>query len=175
MIDDCFTALAEPGRIRTIAEYQICDPGLRERLDARCRRTADLLGTPTAAVTVVLDSALVLIGSYGLTGLLAAVGGSPVEWAFCGYALLGGEATYVVPDAGAHPVHATSPLVLRDGVRAYAGVPVCGHDGQVLGMHCVTAGSPTRFGREHLDLLRTAATEVSEILDEYRISDSVPV
>lgn len=163
-----FLPLRDVERVRTIAGYDLFNPALRQLLDEISRRTAAALDMRTAMVSFVLDTTQAVAGSYGLRGVLAYAQGSPVEWAFCAHAVLSGQSTYVVADATADPRHAASPLVTHEGVRAYAGAPVTGADGTLLGMHCVLAECPRQFTEEELAVLVRAAAEISALIAGYR-------
>lgn len=161
--------LTSADRIRTLAAYDLFNTALRRRLAEISKRTAQRLGVPTALVSIVLDSAVYHAGGHGVTGWMAAAEGTPIEWAFCAHAALSGESVYVVTDATTSPVHSRSPLVTEQGIRAYAGAPLTDPGGQVLGMHCVTAASPREFTEEELDVLRSTADEIMEVLAGYRL------
>lgn len=160
--------LSDLGRMRAITSYDLLEPTLRDRLDAITARTAERLGQPVSLVTVVLDTAQLVIGNSGLEGWIVATGGTPVEWAFCARAVMA-NAPYVVPDAQVDPVQRHNPLVAFDNVRAYAGVPLRGEDGHVLGAHCVINSEPQQFAPEQVAELEQAAAEITTILREYRL------
>lgn len=162
-------ALSDLARMRAITSYDLLDPGLRDQLDAVTARTSRELGQPISLVTVVLDSALLVLGNTGLEGWIVATGGTPVEWAFCARAVLS-NAPYVVDDASEDPVQRHNPLVQFDGVRAYAGVPLRTPDGHVLGAHCVLNSEPQAFTPAQVAVLETAAAEINEILNGYRLA-----
>lgn len=161
-------SFAAPERMRVLAGYDLFNPRLRAALDRVCQHTAHQLDMPTSMVSILLDSAQFFAGSHGLEGWLAAAEGTPIEWSFCARAALAGGRVYVVEDAPEHPAHRDSPLVTREGTRAYAGVAVRSPDGQVVGMHCVVSTSPRRFSDADLGILRKAADEVTDLLESYR-------
>ncbi|WP_229068256.1 GAF domain-containing protein [Actinoplanes sp. DH11] len=159
---------AVPDRYEILAAIDLDDPELRRHLDRVAARTAERLGQPIALVSMVLDTAQVFPGSYGLTGWLAEMAGTPIEWSFCVNAVRTGAA-YVVPDATADAEQADNPLVTVDGVRSYAGVPIV-IDGAVLGAHCVLGRDSHDFTDADLAELRRSAEEISELLQSYRLS-----
>jgi len=163
-------ALSDLGRMRAITSYDLLEPTLRDRLDAITARTAARLGQPVSLVTVVLDTAQLVIGNSGLEGWIVATGGTPVEWAFCARAVMA-NAPYVVADATVDPVQQHNPLVAIDNVRAYAGVPLRGDDGHVLGAHCVLNSEAQQFTPDQVAELELAAAEITAILREYKLGD----
>lgn len=160
-------ALSDITRLREIAAYNLFDRTMRAELDVICQRTADKLDQPIGLVTIVLDSAQLVIGKSGLAGWIAASEGTPAEWAFCARAVTS-EMPYLVPDAVADAVQKDNPLVRFDGVAAYAGVPLRSPNGQMLGAHCVLNDRAQDFTAEHVALLEEAATEIVAVLDRYR-------
>jgi GAF domain-containing protein len=155
MIDD-------PDRIAVLSRIDLDDTELRSRLDEITERTARRLGQPVGLVSMVLDSAQFFIGSHGLDGWLAEVGGTPIEWSFCANVVTSGE-DYVVPDAAVDIKQATNPLVENDGIRAYAGAPIV-VDGAILGAHCVLGYAAHNFDEEDLAEIRRGAAEIAELL-----------
>ncbi|MEU4563688.1 GAF domain-containing protein [Actinoplanes sp. NPDC023936] len=155
-----------PDRFEVLADIDLDDPELRRRLDLISERTAGRLGQPVALVSMVLDTAQVFPGSYGLTGWLAEMAGTPIEWSFCVNAVETGAA-YVVPDTTVDAKQADNPLVTVDGVRSYAGVPII-VDGAVLGTHCVLGTDAREFTDADLAELRRGADEISGVLGAYR-------
>ncbi|BAL88135.1 hypothetical protein AMIS_29150 [Actinoplanes missouriensis 431] len=166
MSADRHDTAAGSDRYDVLADIDLDDPELRDRLNRIAERTAERLGQPIALVSMVLDTAQVFPGSYGLTGWLAEMGGTPIEWSFCVNAVNSGT-SYVVPDATDDALQSTNPLVTNDGIRSYAGVPVV-LDGAVLGTHCVLGTAAHVFTDADLAELRRGAEEVSELLRAYR-------
>ena len=110
-------------------------------------------------VSVVLDEALHVAGSHGIDGLwLAETRGHPVEWSFCATSVRTRDA-FVVPDAPEHPEHRANPLVVQDGVRCYAGVPLISSRGFVLGNLCVVGLEAREFSDGDVAALRELASE----------------
>lgn len=143
-------ALADIERLTAVAAYNLFDPVLRTALNAICARTAAALDQPIGLVTIVLDSAQLVIGKSGLQGWIADTDSltdldrSPVYQAFCARAVLA-NCPCVVGDAINHPDQAYNPLVFDDGIRAYAGIPLRSPSGRTLGAHCVLNAEPQRF------------------------------
>ncbi|MFC7529285.1 GAF domain-containing protein [Actinoplanes sp. GCM10030250] len=162
-------SIPTPNRFEIMARINLDDPELRRRLDSIAKRTADRLGQPIALVSMVLDTAQIFPGSYGLQGWLDELAGTPIEWSFCVNAVNSGTA-YVVPDATTDAQQSTNPLVTIDGVRSYAGVPIV-VDGAILGAHCVLGPNPHPFTDADLAELRRGAEEISQILRSFPLAD----
>lgn len=167
MIDQS-PVLATAERLLDVARYDLDDRHLRVELDALAADLAKDVGTPAAAITVLLDTVQCFAGAHGMTGLQADVGGTPIEWAFC--AQVGTrKAPYVVEDATTDPIQHDSPLVTREGVRAYAGVPIVSPHGQVIGAACVTDGVLHRFTDADVAILHAAAERAVEVLERHTL------
>ncbi|GII05608.1 GAF domain-containing protein [Planobispora takensis] len=165
------TTLTDLERLSEIALYDLTAPGLREELDDLARRSAERLDCAVGLVTILLDSAQVYIGAHGLPAddWMTQAGGTPAEWAFCLRVVRTGR-PYVVTDAPADPRYAGNPLVELAGVRSYAGVPLIGSGGHVLGAHCVKdfLSRSRSYGEAELEVLRQGAEEALTVLSRYR-------
>ena len=136
--------LPDPARSAAIDELDLFRPETRRRLDAAATRAATRLGTAVGLVTVILDGAQAFAGSHGLGGWLQQAGGTPVEWALCATTVRTRE-PLVIPDAAADPLHRTNPLVEKDHLASYAGVPLITSGGHVVGGLCVIDGAAHAF------------------------------
>lgn len=163
--EDDRDALASFDRLYTVAAYDLANPALVEELDAIAARTAEQLGQPIALTNVMLDTAAMVRGSYGLDeyGDAASV---PIEWSFCVRTVRTG-APHVVRDLTLDSEEHDNPLVVHEGLRSYAGVPLSTPDGQVIGTHCVLGMEPRDFTETELAMLRAAADEVVATLERY--------
>jgi GAF domain-containing protein len=103
-------AATDLNRLRAVSQYDLDDRVLRHQLDAIAERTGNQLDLPMSMVTVVLDSAQVLIGSSGLEGWIVSAGGTPIEWSFCAQAVASGQ-PYIVANAAHDEAQHDNPLV----------------------------------------------------------------
>lgn len=163
--DADLTALSSFDRLSAIARYDLTDPHLVEELDAIAANTAEQLGRPIAMTNLMLDTAAVVRGSYGLAEYGDAVN-VPIEWSFCVRAVRSGT-PQVVTDMTSDPEEFDNPLVVHQGVRSYAGVPLSTPDGQIIGTHCVIGLEPRDFTDGELAALSTAAARVLTTLERY--------
>jgi GAF domain-containing protein len=160
--------LYDADRLAEIVELDLLDTEVDPILTDVAARAAAGLGLPVSLVSVVLDEALHVAASHGIDGLwLADTRGHPVEWSFCATSVRTRE-PFVVEDAATHPYHATNPLVLQDGVRCYAGVPLISSRGFVLGNLCVVGLEQRSFSEDEMVFLRTLAAEAVQRIEARR-------
>jgi len=164
---DHLAGMGVPSRMLVLSSLDLDNPDLRHQLDTISERTARRFGVPASVVVLVLDTAQIFVGSYGVEGWIAAVQGTPVEWSFCSHAVATGE-PYIVPDAAVDPDQSDIPLVTVDGIRSYAGMPLK-IDGQVVGAHCVIGATARSFDEDELAELRRNADEITELLNRHRV------
>jgi hypothetical protein len=158
MTTDLFERLGAPERMRQIATLDFVAPGLRVKLDAVARRSATLVGAPVSLVSLILDTAQVIVGSHGVGGWMAEVGGISAEWAICTHTVLAGQ-DYRIVDSETDPRHAGNPVLRMTGLRSYLGVPLI-VKGQVVGAHCVLDTRSRAFGDMDVEVLTLGAAEV---------------
>jgi GAF domain-containing protein len=155
-------------RLSAIADYDLESPQLRVRLDAIARRAAERLDAPIGLVTIVLDSAQLVAGRFGIDGTwLDAADGSPVEWSFCANVVRTGS-PYLVQDAVTDELQHDNPMVTVDGLRSYAGAPIVDHDGNVLGSCCAIGVTAREFLPAEIEGLQSLAAEIVVELEQHR-------
>jgi GAF domain-containing protein len=160
--------LYDADRLAEIVELDLLDSEVDPILQDVAARAAAGLGLPVSLVSVVLDEALHVAASHGIEGLwLGDTRGHPVEWSFCAMSVRTRDA-FVVEDAATHPYHATNPLVMQDGVRCYAGVPLISSRGFVLGNLCVVGLEQRSFSEDEMVFLRTLAAEAVQQIEARR-------
>ncbi|HET7230408.1 MAG TPA: GAF domain-containing protein [Longimicrobium sp.] len=161
--------LYSEARLQEIADLDLLSPEVDAILKDVAEQAAARLGLPVSLISVVLDEALHVAAFHGPEGLwLEETRGHPVEWSFCATSVRTRE-PFVVPNAPAHPYHATNPLVTQDGVRCYAGVPLISSRGHVLGNLCVVGLEAREFGEDEVSVLRALAAEAIRRIELRRI------
>ena len=127
--------LADPRRLRELAELDLRDGLPDDVFDQIARMAARLLDVPIALVSFVDDHRQFIKGSAGeLPASLTASRELGVDGSLCRYVVSSGR-PLVVDDARLDPTPRTAPTSPSLGV-AYAGVPLRGPDGAVLGSLC---------------------------------------
>ena len=162
-------ALHDAARLQEIADLGLLSSDVDPILQDVAARAAAKLKLPVSLVSVVLDEALHVAASHGITGMwLDEAGGHPVEWSFCATSVRTREA-FTVENTTVHPDHRTNPLVTQDGVRCYAGVPLISSRGFVLGNLCVVGMEERTFSEEEMGTLRALGAEAVRRIEERRI------
>jgi GAF domain-containing protein len=164
---ELFDRLGEPGRMHHIAGYDLFHPDLHSRLDRVAADSSRRLHAPVSTVSVLLDSAQLIIGRHGVPDTGDDLAGTPAEWSLCTQTVLSGG-PYCLTDNIVDPLHADNPILAMAGLRSYAGVPLITGSGHVIGAHCVLDATPRHFSTDDLTVLTEGATEVLRILSEYR-------
>ena len=164
---DVYGRLAEPGRLNELARYDLSGAALRAELDEVAMRSAKLLETPVALVSVLTADTQQIIGGYGLADWVACAQGAPAEWAVCSRTVLNGE-PYCVADFSEDPVHAANPFLATSGLRSYLGVPLVSPGGLMLGAHCVVDSRRRIYTDVDFAVLSDSADEAVEALLRFR-------
>ena len=168
MHDSARNPMHDPARLAEIAELGLLSTEVDPILQDVASRAARMLALPVSLVSVVLDEALHVAGSHGIDGLwLGETRGHPVEWSFCKTSVATRE-PFVVENATVHAEHRHNPLVVQDGVRCYAGVPLVSSRGFVLGNLCVVGMEERTFTESELASLHALAAEAVRRIEERR-------
>jgi PAS domain S-box-containing protein len=84
---------------------------------------------------------------------------TPLSHSFCKYVVMN-DAPVIVNDLRDHPVLKRSPALQEFGVLAYAGVPVHGPDGEVLGAMCLVDVQVVEWSEQQISVLHDMARSV---------------
>lgn len=147
--------LASARRLADLNKSGLLDSTAIGALDALLEVAQATLGSEVASfVTAVTENEQVIVSSQGGTGDESGLR-MPLSHSMCRFVVMWNQ-PYVVEDASSNPAH---EHVVRDlGVRAYAGFPLHGPGGNVLGAVCATAPEPRSWSTVDLAMLRSLAT-----------------
>ncbi|MDJ0520509.1 MAG: GAF domain-containing protein [Planctomycetota bacterium] len=162
----------EIARLEAIADLDVLATEGDDVLDELAQEAAESLGLPIALVSIITDGVQAFPAAHGIDGWIAEAGGTPKEWSFCQHAVTSGE-TFVVEDAASDERVQASPLVSRDGIAAYLGVPLKTTQGHVLGTLCVIGAEPRRFEAHDHERVEALARRAVEHI-EARARESAP-
>ncbi|HZW75525.1 MAG TPA: GAF domain-containing protein, partial [Caldimonas sp.] len=142
----------EEQRLQAVHALHLLDTPPEERFDRYTRIAAELFDVPIAIVSLIDSDRQYYKSHHGIE-----FSESPRETAFCAHTILD-TAVLQVPDALEDDRFADSPFVAGEPrVRFYAGVPLAGSDGSLLGAFCVVDRRPRQFDEQQLTLLRDLA------------------
>jgi CheY-like chemotaxis protein len=142
----------EEQRLQAVHALHLLDTPPEERFDRYTRIAAELFDVPIAIVSLIDSDRQYYKSHHGID-----LSESPRETAFCAHTILD-TAVLQVPDALEDDRFADSPFVAGEPrVRFYAGVPLAGADGSLLGAFCVVDRRPRQLDDVQLMLLRDLA------------------
>ena len=149
-------ALAAPDRLQAVRTSGLLDTPPEAEFDLLTRLASTLLRTPTALLSIVDADRQFFKSEVGVGEPWHSARETPLSLSFCQWAVVSGE-TFVVNDAGQHPL-VRHNLAVRDlNVAAYAGVPVQNGGSEPIGSFCVVDTRARTWSDEELDVLRELA------------------
>ncbi|BBX05934.1 hypothetical protein MAIC_07370 [Mycolicibacterium aichiense] len=150
IVDD---AVSDPERLETLERLGNHDDYRSATLDRVAALTAEALGTTMAAVSIVYPDRQVLAGTNASDETLPRV--RPIEMSICKFTVASRE-PLVVDDTRAHPLLADHPAV-KEGVLAYAGIPLIDGNGHVAGTLCTWDTRPRHWSSGQVQILNDLA------------------
>ena len=153
--------LDDPVRLRAVEDLGLVDQPFEDRFDRVTRTVQRVLDVPVSLVTLVTSDAVAVVSTAGGGDARRIDRGT----AFCTAVVQAQDALFV-PDTALDARWAASPLVTGPGgARAYAGVPLRGPGGHVVGTLCGLDARPRQWGPDEvaalLDLSRWAEAELA--------------
>jgi signal transduction histidine kinase len=131
---------SEIQRVAAVRALRLLDTPPEDRFDRIAMIAQHLLDVPIALVSLVDLDRQWAKSSVGLTVLE-----TPRSSSFCSHAIAAGR-FFEVPDAATDPRFMGNPMVLgAAGIRFYAGHPVAGPSGHLVGTLCVLDRVPRRL------------------------------
>lgn len=160
-MSDKATVLDDPDRIAAVLELGLLEQPFNERFDRVTRTAQRVLGAPLAFLNLVTADSLWVTSCVGFNERTV-----DRDVAFCSYVVESRE-TVLVDDMTVDPRFMRNPLVLEPPhLRAYAGHPLRGASGHIVGTLCVMDVRPRTWSvtdREALvDLAVWAEDELTE-------------
>jgi PAS domain S-box-containing protein len=139
----------ESARLEGLRQLDILDTPSEERFDRITRIAASLFDVPFAVISLVDSERQWFKACIGLT-----VRETPRDISFCGHTILGTDVLYI-PDAQNDPRFFDNPLVVNEPhIRLYAGCPLKGPNGFMIGTLCIMDRKPRELTPQDLNALR---------------------
>lgn len=155
--------IAAPERVKAVEATGLLDSPASPALDRLTRLTTQLLGVPASVVTLIDRDRQFFAGASGLGETLAASRQTSLDYSYCQHVVASAK-PMVVTDAVSHPLVYDNLATLKDGIRAYAGMPLIDSNGQALGSFCAFDTKPHEWSERDLqilqDLAQSAMTEI---------------
>ena len=150
----------DPKRLLAVYATGLLDTAAEENFDRLAGLAAMLLHAPYAFVTVVDETRSFWKSCIGIESDDPADRQNRVEDSFCQYVIGTGE-PLIIGDAAADPRTATNPSIKSMGVAAWAGYPLLGPKGDVLGTFCVVDTVVREWSEQDVHVLATLAAAAS--------------
>jgi hypothetical protein len=146
-------ATSEPLRLAALYELGLLDTPPEERFDRVVRLAKRIFDVPTVAVNLIDEDRLYTKSAIGFEAGTS----TPRDISFCPRTIDTGV-SLVVPDARKDPDWAGNPLVTGDqGIRFYAGAPLCAPGGEIVGALCLVDDQPRELSPTDHALLEDLA------------------
>src|SRR5262245_19416335 len=126
----------DPARLAAVRASGLMDTPPEQAFDALASLAAMVTDAPLALITVVDDQRSYWKSSIGLDVVDVADRQHPVGESFCKYLIATG-APVIIDDVANDERVRDNPSVARIGIGAWAGYPIYGPGGEVLGCLCV--------------------------------------
>ncbi len=150
----------EAKRLDNVARLDVLDTTREEAFDRITRLAQKVFQVPIAVVTIIDGHRTWFKSCYGLHGNEA-----PREHAFCNYTIRESK-LLIVPDATKDPRFEQNPFVLvENGVRFYAGIPLQTREGNNVGTLCIVDTIPRDFDDQQVELLTDLGRMVMDELE----------
>jgi GAF domain-containing protein len=144
------STVEHPGRLAAIASARLIDQAPEPAFDRFARIAARHVDAPVAAMSVVTDDRQCFIGMCGVKQPWADAGQTQLSHSLCQH-VVANAAPLVVADARADPLLCSRLAVVDLEVVAYAGLPIVGSEGHVLGSLCAIDDKPRSWDPAHLE------------------------
>src|SRR6056297_2356770 len=156
--------LHDGGRLHSLAETGLLDTPERETLSRYARIATRALRAPVSLVSLVDEDRQFFAAANGLDAPWRQRRETPLSHSFCQY-VVNERSALVVEDARSHELVCDNLAIEELNVAAYAGVPLCDPNGNVLGSFCIIDDQPRRWTPDELKLLQLLADEVAEEIE----------
>ncbi len=151
-------------RLAAVDAAGLLDGAPEPMFDRFARLAARVAEAPTALVSVVSHDRQYFAGMCGLGQPWADARQTPLSHSFCQHVVVN-AAPLVVEDARRDPVLGSNHAIFALDVAAYAGFPIVGPTGDVLGSLCAIDSTPRVWAAEQLDALSDIAVLVGNELE----------
>ena len=154
------TTTGEQKRLEALREYGIMDTPPEEEFDNITSLASRICGTPISLITLLDDQRQWFKAAIGID-----IKETPIEYAFCAYAIKNPSDLTVVPDSRKDERFANNPFVTGEPhIVFYAGMPLVDEAGCALGSLCVLDVQEQTLSPFQLTALKQLAKQVVTLL-----------
>ena len=157
---DVPSGIFDPARLAAVRATGLLDTAAEENFDRLAGLAALLLDAPYGFITVVDETRSFWKSCIGIESDDLADRQNPVEESFCQYVIASGQ-PLIIGDVTADPRTAENPSIASMGVAAWAGFPLLGPQGEVLGTLCVIDTVTREWTPRHVEVLSTLSAAAS--------------
>jgi hypothetical protein len=157
------TELSDPHRLQALDAAELLDTPAENVFDRLTDLASRVIGAPVALISLVTADRQFFKSQCGLPEPVATGRQTALSHSFCQYVVTDGDAL-VVTDAREDPRLASNLAIHDLGVIAYAGVPLRGPDGDVLGSFCAIDDRPRRWTDGDLAVLHELAAATMDVV-----------
>jgi len=150
----------DPERLAAVRATGLLDTAAEEPFDRLAALAGTVLETPLAFITLVDERRSFWKSCIGVAATDPAERQNLVEESFCQYVIGAGE-ELIVGDAAADPRTRDNPSIKGMGIAAWAGFPLYGPHGDILGTFCVVDTRPRDWTPRDVEVLRTLSQAAS--------------
>lgn len=150
--------ISSASRLAALRQTGLLDSAGEERFDRLARLAARFLEAPVAQVNFVDQDRQFSKSTVGIAAGNASRS-IPLERSYCQHVVASGK-PLVIRDARVHPLVRDNPSVTREGIIAYAGVPLTTPDDHTIGSLCVLDLKPRQWDKTQLTVLQDLAASV---------------
>ncbi len=156
--------LMDADRLRSLRSAQLLDTLPEEAFDRFTRLASAALGAPVALVSLVDEDRQFFKSQVGLPAWAATARQTPLTHSFC-QTVVATQTPLIVTDAREDP-RVQGNLAIEDlGVIAYAGVPLEGPGGHIIGSVCAIDGKPRTWTDREIGILTDVSALVTKEIE----------
>jgi predicted PurR-regulated permease PerM/GAF domain-containing protein len=154
----------EDERLAALDKLGLVHPEREPVLDNVAAKMSRVFEVPLAAITLVDRDRQYYKAHAGLPDELAGEGEIPRDLSVCAH-VVAANAVMVVEDLKRDRRFTGNPMLVKHGLRFYAGAPIRAASGMPIGALCVMDTVPRRFSRRERRLLEENAAEVASEIE----------
>ena len=152
----------EKERQQAIEKYKILDSMPEGSYDDITSLMAMVCDVPISMISLIDNNRQWFKSHHGVD-----IKETPRNLSFCGHAILNQEDIFVVEDARDDERFFDNPLVTKNGIVGYAGVPLIDRDNYALGTLCIVSNQPMILSEVKRNALKAMARQVMYLLERH--------